>query len=362
MSETYNRKKILIFRIGHLGDTLVSLPAFWAIKNAFPDAHLTLLTNVNAKSANYVVANSVLPEKGLIDDWLYYPTELSKIGTALGFAKLWNEIRREKFDDLFYLMTRNRTPSQISRDERFFRSAGVKNIFGTDFLRQNIIEKMPIRPLAPVESEAEFLLKSVAASGIAVNFNVKPDLLLSAAEKSFAENWLKENCGTAFTEKKLVAVAPGSKWESKIWAEENYALVVSALIEKHGIFPVIFGGQEDRETGNRLLQKFGFGANAAGELNIRQAAAALANCRLYLGNDTGTMHLAAAVETPCVAVFAAIDRAGRWHPFGKNHAVFRETVECEGCYLPICPFQNKCLALIEPKRVWAACEAILRNV
>ncbi len=67
-------QKILIYRIGHLGDTLVSLPAFWAIRENFPDASVTLLTNVDARNAGYIAAHGVLPESGLIDDWLFIRT------------------------------------------------------------------------------------------------------------------------------------------------------------------------------------------------------------------------------------------------------------------------------------------------
>ncbi len=65
-------KKILVYRIGHLGDTLVSLPAFWAIRKAYPKAHITLLTNSNPHNPNYILAQNVLPKEGLYDDWLTF--------------------------------------------------------------------------------------------------------------------------------------------------------------------------------------------------------------------------------------------------------------------------------------------------
>lgn len=350
----------MVYRTGHLGDTLVSLPAFWAIRNAFPGAHLALLTSVDASNSNYVVAKSVLPETGLFDEWLFYPSgNLPKIKTITALLKLLFELRHKKFDCLFYLMTRNRTGKQIERDEMFFRAAGVKQIFGTYFLSKNNLELVPSPPLPEVEPELEFLLRCLPADRYEFDLSSKPDLKFTGEEKSFAADWLEQNCGTSFQENRILAVAPGSKWESKIWAENRFEKVVSALITKYNLFPVIFGGGEDRAKGERLLQKWRTGANAAGELNIRQAAAALEKCRLYLGNDTGTMHLAASVGTPCVAVFAAIDYPGRWHPFGSGHIILRETVECEGCHLTVCPLENLCLDKISAERVLAACEKIL---
>lgn len=359
MKKASDYKKILIYRIGHLGDTLVSLPAIWAIKKTFPDAHLTLLTNVDAQNSNYVVAKSILPEKGLIDEWLFYPTNLSKPKTLLGFIKLFAELRRGKFDCLFYLMTRSRTLDRIERDTKFFKKAGIKEIFGTEYLKQNLILEPFEKPLKSVESESEFFLKNLPNDKFDFDLDSKPDLLLSENEKDFAENWLKKNCGEEFEKKRLIAIAPGSKWTSKIWAEENFAEVVGKLIEKENVFPIVFGGAEDREKGERLLKIWNTGANAAGELNIRQAAAALEKCRIYLGNDTGTMHLAASVGTPCVAIYAAIDLIGRWMPFGENHVVFRERIECEGCHSPVCPFENECLTRINTDEVLKVCEKLL---
>ncbi|HTK37882.1 MAG TPA: glycosyltransferase family 9 protein, partial [Pyrinomonadaceae bacterium] len=90
-------------------------------------------------------------------------------------------------------------------------------------------------------------------------------------------------------------------------------------------------------------------------------AALLHKCTLYLGNDTGTMHLASAVGVPCVAIFSAADRAGQWEPFGNNNYVLRKRVECEGCGLDICCFQNMCLDLISADEVYAACVGVLED-
>jgi ADP-heptose:LPS heptosyltransferase len=352
-----NFKKILVYRIGHLGDTLVSLPAFWAIRQAYPDAHITLLTNSNANNPNYVLAQNVLPKEGLFDDWLVYPTEIGKLETLLTFSKLFLEIRSKHFDSLFYLTTRNRRVEQVNRDVSFFSWAGIKNIIGTEYLLKNLLNTNVSRPLPFIETEKDFLLKCLINENLPIKEfeNLKPDLRLTKHEVYEAEKWLQENSGNYLLKNKLLAVAPSGKWESKIWAEDSFFEVVQNLIEKEDVFPIIFGGSEDREKGERLVGQWGRGANAAGMLNIRQAAAALSRCRIYLGNDTGTMHLAASVGTPCVAVFSAIDWAGRWIPFGENHEIFRETVSCEGCLSCVCKFQHECLKAIKPYEVIRKC-------
>ena len=90
---------------------------------------------------------------------------------------------------------------------------------------------------------------------------------------------------------------------------------------------------------------------------MRAAAVALRGCALYLGNDTGTMHLAASAGAPCVAVFSARDWPGAWYPYGVPQRIFRTAPECEGCYLEVCVDRgNACLIAISVEEVLAGCE------
>jgi heptosyltransferase III len=356
-------KKILIFRIGHLGDTLVTLPAFRSVREAFPGAELTFLSNSNPQRPHYVAARNVLPEKGLFDQWLTYPADGDKIRMLQNSLKLLIDLRRRKFDAVIYLMTRNRTAGQLRRDRLFFRLAGIKKIIGIDSVERGRLDFAHPRPLPRVVPEGRFFLDALAAENVPLPPTARADLLITAEESAKAREWLEQHCGKDFETKKLIGVAPASKWESKVWAEERFEKVVAELIARKNVFPVVFGGNEEREKGRRLLARWGTGANAAGALDIRQAAAALAHCRLFLGNDTGTMHLAAAVGTPCVGIFAAIDWPGRWEPWGgPMHTVFRAEVECEGCHLSVCPRKNKCLDLIGPEAVLEVCLQKLENV
>jgi heptosyltransferase-3 len=158
----------------------------------------------------------------------------------------------------------------------------------------------------------------------------------------------------------VIGFGPGSKWPSKVWPEERFAEVGRQLIEVRNVFPIVFGGPEDYELGERLLRTWGRGANAAGKLSVRQAAVALCRCAVYVGNDTGTMHLAAAVATPCIAVMSALDWPGHWNPYGAGHTVLRRSVPCEGCLLRVCDREGmRCLKEIAVEEVVDACLASL---
>jgi ADP-heptose:LPS heptosyltransferase len=93
---------------------------------------------------------------------------------------------------------------------------------------------------------------------------------------------------------------------------------------------------------------------------VREAATALKRCLLYIGNDTGTMHLAASLKVRCVAIFSARDLPGRWQPLGKHHIVLRKQVPCEGCMLVTCVEHGlACLAQIGIDEVEAAATRVL---
>jgi len=355
-----NPTNILVFRIGHLGDTIVSLPALWQIRRSFPAARMTLLSNADSSNPDYVSAHAVLPKSGLFDSWITYPNGLSRIGSLTGHLGLFKTIRKGRFDMLVYLMTRNRTPKRVRRDILFFRLAGIRDIRGHNYLIHNWLEEHATKDAAPVISESEFLLKCLDNEGINPQEpEFCSDLLLEDDEVSFADYWLKTTAGSGLGDRRFVAVGPGSKWDSKVWSEDRYSAVVKRLIADHDVFPIVFGGPEDRKKGDRLVEQWSLGANAAGAFTVRQSAAALSKCVLYVGNDTGTMHLAAAVNTPCVAIFSAIDWVGRWHPFGSGHRVLRKRVECEGCHSPICKTDRRCLTLIGVEEVVESCKAVL---
>lgn len=350
-------QRILVYRIGSIGDTLVALPAFWTLRRAFPHARITFLTNSETGNAENLIAGKVLPA-GIFDEWMAYPKNF-----LTAAPRLILELRKRKFDALFYLMTRNRGPYRVKRDILFFRAAGIKKTFGVKHLLRNFLPLTPEKPVATVETELDFLLDCLYAEenlSLPPKTEQRPDLRLSVGEIAKAHQWLEIKCPpSARQEKKLIAVMAGSNWSSKLWAEENYIEIVSRLIEEKNVFPIVLGGKNEREQGERFLKAWRTGANAAGELGLRGDAALLQECRLYLGTDTGTMHLAGSVGTPCAAVFAATDYPGRWTPYGDEHKIFRKRVECETCFAPKCFNAHKCLRLISPDEVYAACAEIL---
>jgi heptosyltransferase III len=348
--------RILVYRIGNLGDTVVALPAIQAVRRRFPQARMTLLTERNPNS-RLVVASDVLPD-GLFDDCVTYNSSDGRTDPR-NLLALLPRLRRLRCDLLIYLAPRRRSGWSVDRDLLFFKLAGIRRIIGYRG-RVALGPRHPREPLRALEHEADYLLDLVAQGGIPVPqlSERRIDLGLGAAELSFAQNYLRSRAVPL--EGFPMAFSPGSKGESKRWPEDHFAQIGVRLVKAYDIFPIVFGGPEEAGLGDRLVAAWGRGVNTAGQLSIRQSAAALSFCRLFVGNDSGPTHLAAAVGVPCVGIYAAIDFPGRWHPYGRQHVVIRHDLECTGCMLARCTTREmRCINSVTVEEVMDACDRLI---
>jgi asparagine synthase (glutamine-hydrolysing) len=350
--------RIIVYRIGQLGDTIVALPAMWALKENFPGARLTLLCDQHPHT-NYILASDLLRDAGLFDDFLAYPVGTFGARTSLRAGELLGKLRDLKFDTLAYLAPSARSPGRVRRDKWFFRMAGIRNFIGMTGFPQ-FPSKTAGAPLPALPRESELLLLRLRESGLRISLQ-RPrfDLGLGEKEEHEVTAWLQaqdnDDAG-----RRWIAVGPGSKMQAKRWPLDRYDSVVRDLIAAFDIWPVVFGGPEDEEIGTGLIERWGCGYNAAGALGVRSAGVALKRCELYLGNDTGTMHLAAAAGVKCVAIFSSRERPGLWYPAGAGNRVFRSEIDCEGCGLNVCLTRKiECLRRIEPEPVLTACAEML---
>jgi len=354
-------RRILVFRIGQLGDTVVALPAMWAVRQQFPDAEITLLCDRHP-GRNYVLGADLLRGSRLFQKFEFYPASDEASNLFLrsrDLLQLLDRLRQGHYDMLVYLSPTLRSPSQIKRDRRFFRVAGIQQVIGMNGFTE-VPKKLPGQPLGATASESDLLLTRLAADGITVP---RPgmgcmDLNLGVSEEAAVSSWLDQlpdDGGRTW-----IAFGPGSKMPAKRWPLERFAEVGKALIERYDIWPVVFGGSEDRDVAEDLLNQWGRGYSAAGRLPLRGAAQALKSCAFYVGNDTGTMHLAATAGIRCVAIFSAREWSGMWFPYGSNHHVLRSKIECEGCGLEKCvERKNECLQRITADQVLAECHLVM---
>lgn len=337
-------RRVLVYRLGSLGDTLIALPALHLLQRVFPGAERRLLTNVPVAS-KAPAAQAVLGESGLIQSYERYV-----VGTRnpLHLLVLAWRIRRFRPEVLVYLVAA-RGVTVAERDRKFFRYAcGVRRLVGvplTETLQSNLL-----LPDGTLEPEASRLVRTVAELGtVDLGLADNWDMHLSPAETEQADAALEPLGGV-----QLLAVSVGTKVQAKDWGRDNWrALLERLALQYPGCGLVLMGAPEESAVsefaadGWRAVPGAGPVLNLCGVLSPRGSAAALRRCAVFLGHDSGPMHMAAAVGTPCVAVFAARNKPRVWFPFGDRHRVIYHRVDCWGCELETCVEQRrKCLLSI----------------
>jgi heptosyltransferase-3 len=356
----HQTNQILVFRIGQIGDTVAALPSLWVLRRRFPNARLVVLGEIPAKKT-HLPPETVLPAGGLVDGFEKYPGGAS-VRNFFAARRQIRQLRRQGFDTLVYLTPSGRMKKQRVRDRLFFRLCGIKQLLAFRGFAENLHPKLPDGVLTPLPKEADALLERLKLDGLPVPAAGQGcmDLQITEAERERVSIWWRHN-GSPKAPHGWVAICTGGKASSQLWPWERYAEVGRRLVEKHGLFPVIIGGKEDRAMGEKLLSGWGMGLCAAGELSVRESAALMESARFYLGNDTGVMHLAAAVGLPCVAIFSARNWPGIWEPYGNQHKILRFDVPCSGCHLAVCNQKLECLKGISVEQVYQACVEVLER-
>lgn len=354
-------KKLLIYSVGSLGDTLIIVPALWAVADNYPEYHKVLLTDYQV-GKNYINSSDILAGTGLIDKFCAYPvsnTIFGKIIKPFVLLYLLLKIRFGCYDLLVYLVRAENNPSRVERDRKFFSYAGIKAFVGMDSV-VSLPDRLQSNPLVKTKHQSDLILQRLSMSGMVTPSDNQGcmDLLISDEERQRIVNWtltMPTDGGRCW-----VAVGPGSKMSSKRWPAERYLDLFQRLINDYDVWPIVFGGLEDKEVGEYLVGQWRRGYVVAGLFDVREAAAALERCRFYVGNDTGTLHLAVAAGIKCVGIYSARDYPGLWYPYGEGHIVLRASVDCEGCMLETCTKNNnQCMTNISVEHVYGVCKEFL---
>jgi ADP-heptose:LPS heptosyltransferase len=349
-------KRVLIYRMGSLGDTLIALPALHLVERAFPDAERRILTNfpVNVKAPP---AAAILENSGLIHGYFRYA-----VGTRSPreLLSLWWQLVRWRPQVLIYLGP-VRGVEAARRDAKFFRLCGIARMIGvpdTADMQQNRWQESE----QALEPEGARLARNLAELGDAhLDDPASWDLRLTPAEHARATQALVPVAG-----RPIIAVSVGTKVQSKDWGRENWRALLArlaALYPDHGL--ALMGAAEESEPSEFAADGWrgvssGPVVNLCGLLTPRESAAALAQARVFVGHDSGPMHLAAAVQTPGVAIFSARNKPRVWFPYGRQHRVLYHQTDCWGCGLETCIVERKkCLTSITVEEVVAEVRAIL---
>lgn len=310
-------QRIVIYRLGSLGDTVVALPCFHTVARSWPDAERIVLTNfpVSSKAAPLEV---ILRESGLIHEAIAYP-----VGTR-SLRRLWllaRQLRSLDADVLVYLKSA-RGLMNAFRDWLFFRLCGFRNIVGVPLTKDLQRCRQIADPSSDTwieERECERLARCLQALGpIDLDDPANWDLCLTDRELRAGAAVLAPLSAAPY-----FAINMGGKAKEKDWGLSNWRSLLKRL---SGHYPqaglLVIGAAEDSERAQSSLEVWaGPVVDACGELSPRESAAAMRRAMAFIGHDSGPLHLAAAAGVRCVGLFGDFNRPQRWHPRGMHHRI-----------------------------------------
>jgi heptosyltransferase-2 len=162
----------------------------------------------------------------------------------------------------------------------------------------------------------------------------------------------------------VIGVSPGAAYGgAKRWLPERFAEAAAQLAATFGAAVVVFGSKDERAIAETVTEHLRASRivvrNFAGETSLREFIDLAAACRVFITNDSGAMHVAAALGVPTVAVFGATDDEGTG-PTGPLLQVVREPVECSPCLLRECPIDHRCMTRVSAGRVAQAALDLLK--
>ena len=352
-------KKILIRCPNWIGDVMLSIPSISAVREAFPSAHISTLIKSNL--------SPLLEGNPDINEIIPFNPDLMSIPERLKFYRSF----KEKNFNLAILMT-NSFESALS-----VFLAGIKNRvgFNKDMRGIFLTEKIPMPSRkSPRMHQAEYYLTLI--EGISIDSklgvptrvgrqNLKLKTYMSIPEDiqmGVNKFWLEKGLTKRHY---IIGMNIGASYGyAKRWMPERFTELADMIYSEaeasnYSVEVVLFGGNDDlnieREIKGRMKHK---ALSIVGKATLKSLAAWIKRCHLFITNDSGPMHIAAAVGTPIVAIFGSTDPS-ETSPLCSNYTIVRKSVDCSPCWKRKCPTDHRCMELIEVSDVMDAVKEML---
>ncbi len=350
-SSIFNPRRILVRGVNWLGDAVMTTPALLRLREKFPGAHIALLT----------------PEK-LKDLWLHHPAVNETISFAAGegvFA-IGKKLRAGQFDLALVLPNSPRSAIEAwlaGIPHRIGYARPWRNLFLTQTvaaradavkmrkrseaeIKNLISQPANPKPQIPISAHQIHEYLHLAASLGASPGPLAPSLTVTPDEVGLA----KKKFGLEKIATPIFGLNPGAEYgPAKRWPVERFIAAAQEIQKRANCAWLLFGGENDQPLtaqlesaiGNRQPAIF----NLAGKTSLRELMALLKCCRVLLTNDTGPMHVAAALGTPVVVPFGSTspELTGPGLPGDARHRLLKSDVPCSPCFLRECPIDFRCM-------------------
>jgi len=314
---------IIVVRGGGIGDIVLTIPALYSLRTLHPDSRVTFMSTWNDNGESTPIP--LLYGLDLIDDHIEV-SYIGKLNLAI-LSQLTKIVFKERNRYQISVCLRHSLRSFPARILDYIVFKFLLNVkVGIGFWNSSDLSRASIshNDYYPMIKEYERLVSILCSEGLAINW--------CDGKKGIYE-WVKnklEHIPISFDNRKFknaIVICPFSSLVEKRWDINNYIQLSKELLaSSHKI--VIIGGQNDRDLGNYICKEIGPSShNLCGEFNIIELCRLFSISALYIGNDTGPMHLAGLMNTPCVAIFSRHNNPGKFSPMGEKNQIIRSKTD-----------------------------------
>ncbi|MFC1713083.1 lipopolysaccharide heptosyltransferase II [Candidatus Poribacteria bacterium] len=319
--------RILVLRPDGIGDALNSTPAISALRNAYRDAHISVVLKPSGAE--------ILSLNPHIDEIIIYDPDDLHSGVAAKLRFL-SKIRAEGHDMAIILKNSswcNFISYASGARYRIGRKSERKRFSST--LTDGVRSRDPKGTKHEVYRNMDVARLAGADDGIS-----ELVLRLSEDERAWAQDFI-HNKGLDQASP-LVGIHPGGSSFDKLWPAENFAYVADQLAQNPGTRIILFSGPGEDALADKIRETMTHPPICASGISLRQSAALNERCSLFICNDSGPMHIAAALNVPTVALFGPTDHV-RWQPRSEEAVIVRRDMDCWPCSAHKCRKEFECM-------------------
>jgi predicted lipopolysaccharide heptosyltransferase III len=309
-------RQILVIKLRYIGDVLLCTPAIESLKKSFPEASITVM--VNAGTEEILRRNPYLDHVVALPQNKEWRSQMDLI----------RGLRSKRFD-----LALDLTDGDRSAILGFLSGASYRVGFNSEHRWRGILYHQVIEADRQGMHAVDYHLEMVQAMGCKVDHQ-GPRLYPSDQDRLVVERALFEK-GLPVNGP-FIVMHPGSRWWFKSWPSERFINLAEQLHETLGYSVVMVGGSKDMRAAEEIVSACGSWVKTlAGQISVLQLAALVQRAALFVGNDAGPMHIAAAMGTPVVALFGPTDPRV-WGPWGIGHEVIWKQMDCNPCWQSDC--------------------------
>jgi heptosyltransferase-2 len=338
-------RHVLIIRLSSLGDIVLTTPVLRLLREHCPAARIDVL--VKAAYQDLLRAHPCVDRLFLFD----------------ARQSLWATLRVLRQTRYDVVLDLHRTPRSCILSQGL--AARQRLAYRKRTLRRALLVHLGWNTLRAMTPVPELYAAPLRRLGLQAPLPAL-ELHVDTESQEAVQQHLTQTFPESF-DRPLLAVAPGARWHTKRWPVDRFASVAQELAQQHQAAVVILGDAHDAPLAQELYQRLTLPVlNSAGQLALRHTAALLQRCRLLLCNDSGLMHMAAALGVPVVTIFGPTVQEFGFYPFHARAQVVSQEVPCRPCSnkgSQRCPRgHHDCMRRITSEHVFAVAQQMWEGI